>query len=50
MDHHTELCIYEQTILPIFDYSGFLLLSLTKGQQFDLQPMQNDVLRFAKKC
>ena len=34
--------------MPIFDYSGFLLLSLTKGQQSDLQNVQNDVLRFAK--
>ena len=48
IDYHTALCIYKQSILPIFDYSGFLLLSLTKGQQSDLQTMQNDVLRFAK--
>ena len=48
IDYHTAISIYKQTILPIFDYSGFLLLSLTKGQQSDLQIMQNDVLRFAK--
>ena len=48
IDYHTAISIYKQTILPIFDYSGFLLLSLTKGQQSDLQTMQNDVLMFAK--
>ena len=48
IDYNTAISIYKQTILPIFDYSGFLLLSLTKGQQSDLQTMQNDVLRFAK--
>ena len=48
IDYHTAISIYKQTILPILDYSGFLLLSLTKGQQSDLQTMQNDVLRFAK--
>ena len=48
IDYHTAISIYKQTILPIFDYSGFLLLALTKGQQSDLQTMQNDVLRFAK--
>ena len=48
IDYRTALCIYKQTILPMFDYSGFLLLSLPKGLKHDLQTMQNDVLRFAK--
>ena len=48
IDYNTAISIYKQTILPIFDYSGFLLMSLTKGQQSELQTMQNDVLRFAK--
>ena len=48
IDYNTAVSIYKQTILPIFDYSGFLLMSLTKGQQSELQTMQNDVLRFAK--
>ena len=48
IDYNTAISIYKQTILPIFDYSVFLLMSLTKGQQSELQTMQNDVLRFAK--
>ena len=48
IDYNTAISIYKQTILPIFGYSGFLLMSLTKGQQSELQTMQNDVLRFAK--
>ena len=48
IDYNTAISIYKQTILPMFDYSGFLLMSLTKGQQSELQTMQNDVLRFAK--
>ena len=48
IDYGTALCIYKQTILPLFDYSRFLLLSLTKGQKNDFQTIQNDVLRFAK--
>ena len=34
---------YKQTILPILDYSSFLLISLTKGQKNDLQTWQNDL-------
>ena len=48
IDYNTAISIYKQTILPMFDYSGFLLMSLTKGQQSELQTMQNHVLRFAK--
>ena len=48
IDNHTAMCIYKQTILPILDYSGFLLISMTKAQKNELQTMQNDVLRFAK--
>ena len=32
--------------MPILDYSGLLLLSCSKGQKYDLQVIQNDVLRF----
>ena len=37
-----------KSILPILDYSGFLLISCTKGKKHDLQVMQNDVLRFCE--
>ena len=43
----TEKCalsIYKQTILPIFEYSGFLLISCTKSDRYDLQVMENDAL------
>ena len=32
--------------MPIFDYSGFMLISLGVGEKRDLQIMQNDALRF----
>ena len=40
-----SLSIYKQTILPIVDYSGFLLLSCNVSDRSDLQKMQNDILR-----
>ena len=46
--YHTALCIYRQAILPILEYSGFLLISIIMGQKNDLHVTQNDVLRFAK--
>ena len=33
-------------ILPLFDYSGFLLLSCNKSDREDLQTIQNSALRF----
>ena len=42
------ILVYKQTILPIFDYAGFLLISLSNGDKGDLQVMQNDALRFCK--
>ena len=44
----TEKCaisIYKQTILPHFDYVGFMLLSCNKSDCDDLQIIQNDALR-----
>ena len=32
--------------MPIIDYSGLLLLACNKSQKYDLQVIQNDVLRF----
>ena len=37
--------IYKQTILPLFDYSGFLLHSINASDCYDLQVIQNDALR-----
>ena len=39
------LSIYKQTILPIFDYSGFLSISCNKSDRGDLQVMVNNLLR-----
>ena len=44
----TEKCaiaIYKQTILPVFDYAGFMLISCNKSDRHDLQVIQNDALR-----
>ena len=40
--------VYKQTILPIFDYGGFLLISLNSSDKYELQVVQNDALRFCK--
>ena len=40
-----SLSIYKQTILPIIDYSGFLLLACKQKDLDALQKIQNDVLR-----
>ena len=37
--------VYKQTILPIIDYAGFLLISCRKEDKNDLQKLQNDILR-----
>ena len=39
------LSIYKQTMLPLFDYSGFLLISCIKSDRRDLQTMENNILR-----
>ena len=41
----TALSIYKQTILPILDYAGFMLISCNKSDRHDLQVLQNDALR-----
>ena len=38
--------VYKQTIMPIFDYSGFIQLSLRVEDKRELQIMQKDSLRF----
>ena len=39
------ISIYKQTILPFFDYCGFLLQSINVSDRSDLQVLQNDALR-----
>ena len=39
------LSIYKQTILPAFDYAGFVLISCNKSDRHDLQVIQNNALR-----
>ena len=41
----TAVLIYKQTILPVFDYAGFVLISCNKSDRHDLQVIQNDALR-----
>ena len=41
----SALAIYKQTILPVFDYAGFILISCNKSDRHDLEVMQNDALR-----
>ena len=45
LDNYSALAIYKQMILPLFDYSGFLLLSCFKTDKEDLQVIQNNALR-----
>ena len=39
------ISLYKQMILPLFDYSGFLLLSCSLGQKRELQRIQNSCIR-----
>ena len=41
----SALAIYKQMIMPLFDYSGFLLISCNKTDREDLQIIQNNALR-----
>ena len=45
IDSSSALAIYKQMILPLFDYSGFLLLACLKTDREDLQIIQNNALR-----
>ena len=38
-------CQYKQTILPISDYPGFILIACNKSDRHDLQVIQNDAFR-----
>ena len=43
------MLVYKQTILPIIDYPGFMIISCNKGDKEYLQTMQNDILRICNK-
>ena len=45
INEKSALAICKQTILPIFDYAGFLLITCNKSDRHDLQVIQNDALR-----
>ena len=42
--------IYKQTILPIIDNSGFLIISCCTSDRADLQKIQNDILRVCHRA
>ena len=46
----SAVAIYKQTILPIIDYAGFLLVTCTKEVKRDFQILQNDILRISNFC
>ena len=39
------LAFYKQTILPVFDYVGFMLVACNQSDRHDVQVIQNDALR-----
>ena len=44
-----SVTVYKQTILPIIDYAGFMLISCKKEDKYILQKLQNDVLRICTR-
>ena len=45
IDMKCALTIYKQTILLLFDYSGFMLISGSLSDRYNLQKLQNGALR-----
>ena len=43
------VAVYKQTILPIIDYAGFLLIAWNKDDIDELQVLQNDTLRICNR-
>ena len=39
------ILIYKQTILPLIDYAGFMLIACNSEHKESLQKLQNDILR-----
>ena len=48
LTENASVLVYKQTIMPIFDYAGFLLISLNNGDKNELQIVQNDALCYCK--
>ena len=46
LNYDNSILVYKQTIMTIFDYSGFMLFSLDVKDKRDLRIRKNDVLRF----
>ena len=49
VDNRTSLLIYKQTVLPLVEYVGFVLISCTAGQMYELQVLQNNALCLSKR-
>ena len=45
INSHCAITIYKQTILPILDYTGFLLILCNISDRSELQKLQNHALR-----
>ena len=45
INSHCAITIYKQTILPVIDYTGFLIISCNISDRLDLQKLQNHALR-----
>ena len=41
--------VYKQTILPIIGYAGILIIACRKEDKYDLQILQNDILRICNR-
>ena len=49
VDNRTSLLIYKQAVLPLVEYADFVLTSCTIGQRYELQFLQNNVLRMCNR-
>ena len=49
VDSKTALLIYKQAILPLVEYAGFVLVSCSIRQRYELQVLQNNALRRCKR-
>ena len=50
VDTKSALLVYKQTVLPLLDYVGFIMLLCTVGMRKDLQKLQNNALRKCLRC
>ena len=49
VNSRTAILIYQQAILPLLEYAGFVLGSCNIGQKRELQKLQNNALRLCKR-